>query len=113
MLCIMSKRLFVCACAVVALACHRHVSAPDSFAQSLRCGMTRADVTRLAKQRGYDRSDAQWLSRSASGARARKELMLVDLTFRAGRLVAIRENTYDPRTKRTESRTIDLCANGG
>jgi hypothetical protein len=72
--------------------------------------MTRADVTRLAQQNGYKASDSGWLSRSATaGATRSEELVMIDLTFREGRLVAVREGAYDPRKKRTEYRQVDLC----
>jgi len=98
---------------MVALACHRRLDDSASFAQSLRCGMTRADVARAAREHGYDSSDAQWLSRSASAKAPAKRLTFVDLTFRDGHLVAIREDRYDPHTKRTQSRTVDLCSGAG
>jgi hypothetical protein len=84
-----------------------------SFVQSLQCGMTRAEVTRLAHERGYDNSDPSWLSRSLAGRSATsKELRLVDLRFHAGRLVGLRAGTYDPHTKRISYRNIELCAAG-
>ena len=77
-----------------------------SFIDSLRCGMTRDDVTRLARAHGYDPSDPNWLTRAATHD---KERILIDLTFRNGRLIAVREKTYDPRTKKVVERTIELC----
>ena len=92
-------------------ACRRDAARPVSFAQSLRCGMTRAAVTRLARARGYNDSDKSWLERTASSeSKNSKELMLVDLTFRGDRLVAFREGKYEPRTKRVEYRNVDLCS---
>lgn len=88
--------------------CHR--GAPPTFVASLRCGMTRAEVTRLANELGYNPSDAGWLTRSAAERASRtKELTLLDLTFRNGRLVAFRQGTYDPRTKTIVYRTKELC----
>ena len=81
--------------------CHRR-----SFIDELACGMTKDEVTRLARAHGYDPSDPHWLTRAAKD----KERTLVDLTFHDGRLVAVREGTYDPRTKRVVYRTVDLCA---
>jgi hypothetical protein len=73
--------------------------------------MTKADVTRVARERGYNASDPSWLARSAAdSSRKTKELSLVDLRFRGGRLVGLREGRYDPRTKRIEYRDVDLCA---
>ena len=99
----------IIAFALLALgACHRETHA--SFVQSLRCGMTRADVARLAKQSGYNSSDASWLARSAGNPSTRsKPLSLIDLTFREGRLVAVREGAWDPRAKRVIYRTRNLC----
>ncbi len=107
----MTLRSALAACALLAAAaCQREEARPPSFVQSLRCGMTRADVTRLAREGGYDNSDRSWLTRAlARKSAASKELSLVDLTFRDGRLVAFREGRYVPRTKRVEYRTIDLC----
>ncbi|HKB78961.1 MAG TPA: hypothetical protein VKH35_04530 [Thermoanaerobaculia bacterium] len=94
---------------LLAAACHRD-SASHRFVQSLRCGMDRAEVARIAAREGYDSSDAGWMQRSTANERLQsKELMLVDLTFREGKLTAVREGTYDPRTKRITYRSIDLC----
>jgi len=72
--------------------------------------MTRADVTRVARERGYNASDQSWLTRSAADSSGKtKELSLVDLRFRGGRLVGLREGRYDPRTKRIEYHDVDLC----
>jgi hypothetical protein len=72
--------------------------------------MTRVEVTRLAREHGYDSSDQSWLTRSATRQSMKsKELSLVDLSFRGDRLVALREGAYDPRTKRVEYRNVDLC----
>jgi hypothetical protein len=96
---------------LVSAACRRDTARPVPFAQSLRCGMTRAEVTRLARARGYNDSDKSWLARSASSkSKKSKELMLVDLTFRGDRLVAFREGKYEPRMKRVEYRNVDLCS---
>ena len=107
-MCSMSRPLAIAILCVIlgALACRRRDEERTEFARSLRCGMTREEVTRLARKLGYDPSDAGWMSRSTS---KQKELTLLDLTFRDGRLVALREGHYDPRTKRTEHRTVDLC----
>ena len=73
--------------------------------------MTRAEAARAARAQGYNDSDASWLTRTAPQAeRTRKELTHVELTFHAGRLVALREGTYNPVTRRIDYRTIDLCA---
>ncbi len=106
-----SRGWFVAAGAVLLLAsaaCHRRAERQVSYVESLRCGMTRAEVTRLAHEHGYNSSDPGWLARSSTSAK--KELTLLDLTFRSGRLVAYREGTYGPRTKRVVYRTVDLCA---
>lgn len=96
---------------VVAAACHRQTSSTESFVKSLRCGMTRVEVSQLAREHGYSSSDASWLTRAASSkSKQSKELILLDFTFREGRLVAVRRGTYDPRTKTVAYRTIDLCA---
>lgn len=72
--------------------------------------MTRAEVRRLAREHDYNSSDASWLTRSSTDrSTSSKELSLIDLTFRGDRLVALREGTYDPRTKRVEYRNVDLC----
>ena len=82
-----------------------------SFVQSLRCGMTRDDVVKLAREKGYNGADAAWLSRStAQPSKKREELSLIDLTFREGRLVAVREGKWDPRTQRVTYQLRDLCA---
>ncbi len=90
---------------VVLSACHRE--AQTSFVASLRCGMTRDEVSQLARKHGYNSSDASWLARSSKQS---PELILIDLTFRAERLVAVRQGTYDPRTRQTTWRTRDLCS---
>lgn len=93
--------------------CHREAS-ERSFVNSLRCGMTRDEVSQLARKHGYNPSDPSWLTRAAaSQSKKSKELMLTDLTFRAGSLVAVRQGTYDPRTKRTTWKTTDLCGEPG
>lgn len=72
--------------------------------------MTRDEVAQAAKEHGYNRSFQSWLTRSASDPSAKsKELELADLTFRNGHLVAVRQSTYDPRTKKISYRTINLC----
>jgi hypothetical protein len=98
-------------CALLgAVGCHKETGRSDSFVQSLRCGMTRADLQQLARMHGYDNSDRGWLMRSATDrSRGSKELSLVDLTFRGGRLVAYREGRFVPRTRRIQYRNVDLC----
>jgi hypothetical protein len=72
--------------------------------------MTRAEVTRLAREHGYNDSDQSWLARSAGKeSKKAKELSFLDLTFRRDRLVAFREGKNAPGTKRIEYRTVDLC----
>jgi hypothetical protein len=104
-------RVVLAACALLALAaCHRDAGRSLSFVQSLRCGMTRAEVRRLAQEHGYNNSDKSWLTRSVTNESAKsKELNLVDLTFHGDRLVALREGRSDPHTKRVEYRDVDLC----
>jgi hypothetical protein len=104
-------RVVLAASALLAsVACHRDGELSLSFVQSLRCGMTRAEVTRMAREHGYDGSDKSWLTRSATNqSKKAKELSLVDLRFRGDRLVALSEGKYDPRTKRVEYRNVDLC----
>ena len=96
------------AIAISGAACHRSPAPSAAFVESLRCGMNRDEVTQLAREKGYDPSDATWLRRSAA-AKKSKELTLVDLTFREGKLVAVRQGTYDPRTKQVVYTTRDLC----
>lgn len=99
------------ACTLLASsACHREATHPVSFVQSLRCGMTRAEVSRLAREHGYNDSDQSWLTRSAGDkSKKSKELSFLDLTFRRDRLVAYREGEYAPGTKRVEYRNVGLC----
>ncbi len=104
-------RIVLLALAIALLA---HCSAQDTgnspFLDSLQCGMTRAEVSRLAHDKGYSDSDASWLTRSTQEpAKRSKNLELLDLTFEQGRLVGYREGTYDPKTKVTTYRTVDLC----
>lgn len=100
--------MLVTAIPFFAAACHRE--AAPSFEQSLRCGMTRAEVTRLAHEHGFGNSDQSWLTRSvASQSKKSKDLSLVDLRFHGDRLVGLRLGTYDPRTKRISYRDVDLC----
>ncbi|HEX9163792.1 MAG TPA: hypothetical protein VF980_18935 [Thermoanaerobaculia bacterium] len=95
--------------AIVAMSsCHRPHESQATFVALLRCGMTRGEVSRLARERGYSNSDASWLTRSASKDTA-KSKELIDLTFRDGRLVAVRQGTYDPRTRRIDYQTRALC----
>ncbi|MGZ4778351.1 MAG: hypothetical protein ACXV5L_04095 [Thermoanaerobaculia bacterium] len=103
---------FLAACALLVIAgCHRDAARSRSFTDSLRCGMTRDDVTRIARQHGYNDSDASWLARATKNeSQKSKELLLVDLTFRNGHLVAFRQGSYDPRSRRVAYRTIDLCS---
>ncbi len=90
--------------------CQRRPDAAQSFREALRCGMTREQVTQLAREKGYKGSDPSWLARSAASPSGnRKDLSMVDLTFRDSRLVALREEHYDPRSRRVVYRTIDLC----
>jgi hypothetical protein len=105
-------RVVLAAIAMLACAaCHRGAARVVPFSESLRCGMTRGEVTRLARAHGYNDSDQSWLARTASSeSKKSKELMLVDLTFRGDRLVAFREGKYEPRTKRVEYRNVDLCS---
>ena len=70
--------------------------------------MTPAQVTQLAHEHGYSGSDRNWLARKERAAPP-GQLQFVDLTFRQGRLVAYRETAYDPHTKKTASRTVELC----
>jgi hypothetical protein len=85
---------------------HRH----ESFLDSLRCGMSPARVTQLAHEHRYDDSDSEWLTRAAAKTTAQpKDLRHLDLTFRAGRLISVRERTLDARTKQIRYREIDLC----
>lgn len=94
-------------------ACHRAEERRASYVQSLRCGMSRAEVTQLAHEHGYGDSDRNWLTRMLSRQPEKsKALTLVDLTFRGGRLVAYREGTWNPRTKHVDYRTVDLCSGG-
>ena len=90
-------------------ACHRQADATASFVAALRCGMTREDVTRIAREKGYNPSDAQWLERSSKTKRS-AQLALVDLTFRDGKLVAVKQSTYNPNKKAIESTTRYLCS---
>jgi hypothetical protein len=72
--------------------------------------MTRVEVSRLAREHGYNNSDQSWLTRSAGDKSMKsKELSFLDLTFRRDRLVAYREGEYAPGTKRAEYRNVDLC----
>lgn len=90
--------------------CRQRADESASFRESLRCGMTREQVTQLARVKGYKGSDPSWLARSAASPSGnRKDLSLVDLTFHDSRLVALREGRYDPRARRIVYRTIDLC----
>ena len=101
--------LILCALAA-SVACRKGAGRSISFVQSLRCGMTRAELQRLAREHGYNDSDKGWLTRSATNqSRKSNELSLVDLTFRSGHLVAYREGTYVPRTRRVQYRNVELC----
>lgn len=104
-----TPRLLLAASLLLAIGACRERSAPRSYVESLRCGMTRAEVTRLAHEHGYNGSDRNWLARAES-RQASKELQFVDLTFRAGQLVSYREEVYDPRTKKPTYRTVELCS---
>lgn len=70
--------------------------------------MTAAQVTQLAHEHGYSGSDRNWLARKERAAPP-GQLQFVDLTFRQGRLVAYRHAVYDPGTKKTVYRTVQLC----
>ena len=95
---------------LASVACRRDGERSLSFVGSLRCGMTRAEITRLAHEHGYDGSDKSWLARSAiTESMKSKELSLVDLRFRGGRLVGLREGRYEPGTKRVEYHNLELC----
>lgn len=90
-------------------ACRRESGAP-SFRASLRCGMTREEVARLARDTGYRSADKSWLERSVTNrSQTSKDLTLADLTFRRSRLVAFRESFYDRRTGKIQYRDVDLC----
>jgi hypothetical protein len=73
---------------LLALACRRD-DAKTSFVRSLRCGMTREEVIRLAHRTGYKRL----------AAAPQNDRTLLDLTFHEGKLVSAR----------VEHRTINLC----
>lgn len=95
---------------VMLVACGRKEESSRPFVESLRCGMTREEVASAAREHGYNKSFPSWLNRSAAGPSSKsKELRLADLTFRNGRLVAVKQGTYDPRTKQITYRTIELC----
>ena len=82
----------------------------EPLVNSLRCGMTKDEVASAARNHGYNKSFPSWLTRSAADPKARsKELELADLTFRNGRLVAVRQGSYNPHTKKITYRTINLC----
>jgi hypothetical protein len=98
-------------CVLLASACKREAARSKSFVESLRCGMTPAEVTRLARDDGYNGSDRSWLTRKMSSMKS-KELSLVDLTFRGGRLVGFKEGRYVPGTRRIEYRSVNLCQAG-
>jgi hypothetical protein len=103
------RLLLVTAVSFFTAACHRE--AAPSFEQSLRCGMTRAEVRRMAHEHGYGSSDQSWLTRAvASQSKKSKDLSLVDLRFHGDRLVGLKVGTYDPRTKRVTYRDVDLCS---
>lgn len=72
--------------------------------------MTRDQVRQLAREHGYDNSDAGWFARKKS-TDEKKELSFVDLTFQGDRLVAYRVNRNDPRTKRVIGVRASLCPN--
>ena len=74
---------------VLAMSCHRRENETNSFIRSLRCGMTKEEVIRLARQTGY---------KKLATARP-NDRTLLDLTFHEGKLVAVR----------VEHRTINLC----
>ncbi len=74
---------------VLLLSCHRRSHETNAFIRSLRCGMTRDEVIRLAHQTGYKKLAAAQPS----------DATLLDLTFHNGKLVAVR----------VEHRTINLC----
>jgi len=97
-------------CVLLASACKREAARSKSFVESLRCGMTPAEVTRLARDDGYNDSDRSWLTRKISRRSMKsKELSLVDLSFRGGRLVGFKEGRYVPNTKRIEYHRVNLC----
>lgn len=99
--------VLVAACAIATAAC-RKAPPSASIVDSLRCGMTPAEVSRLATRRGYNSSDPSWLTRSAK-RKPETEKELLDFTFRDGGLAAVRVGTYDPRSRRVTYRTVDLC----
>lgn len=74
---------------VLAMSCYRRENETNSFIRSLRCGMTKEEVIRLARQTGY---------KKLAAARP-NDRTLLDLTFHEGKLVAVR----------VEHRTINLC----
>jgi hypothetical protein len=97
--------------ALLALAgCRRESQPPSSFVASLRCGMTRSEVTQLAEKLGYNSSDKSWLSRAAAKPTMKnKDLSLVDLTFRDGKLAGYREGRAVAGSNRIEYHDVDLC----
>jgi hypothetical protein len=102
--------LIAAALMLALMTCDHGEDETQSFVRSLHCGMTRAEVIRLARDHHYNPSDPAWLTRSAAASPAKsKQLSLLDFTFRDDRLVGLREGDYDPRTKRIEYRDIDLC----
>ena len=96
--------------AVALIVCASCARKDERLVKSLRCGMTREEVARAAREHGYNKSSQSWLTRSASDPASKsKTLELADLTFRDGHLVAVRQGTYDPHTKKISYRTINLC----
>ncbi len=73
---------------LLALGCHRE-DAKTSFVRSLRCGMSREEVIRLAHRTGYKRLTTV----------PQNDKTLLDLTFHEGKLVAVRVG----------QRTVKLC----
>jgi hypothetical protein len=95
---------------VMLVACARKKEPARPLVESLRCGMTREEVATAAQEHGFNKSFQSWLTRSAARPSSKsKELSLADLTFRNGRLVAVKQGSYDPRTKQITYRTIELC----
>lgn len=74
---------------MLALSCHHRENETDAFIRSLRCGMTKDEVIRLAHRTGYKKLAAAHPN----------DRTLLDLTFHDGKLVAVR----------VERRTINLC----
>ncbi len=75
--------------------CRHDWNEAEAFASSLRCGMTRDDVLRLAGKHGVEHPDRSIYEQDDGAVTVKPgELDFVDIWFQAGEAVAVQPGNY-------------------